>query len=245
MGLFALAWGLLAASAVFVGAVIGWRVDLSQRAVAGLMAVGAGVLLSLIAFDTLDDALAEGGLWPTAFAMLGGAAATTAGLFYLDRHGARDRKRARTRIDVVRNAAGIVALATILDSIPESVIIGLNFANGEAVALATVIAVFLSNIPESISATIRMKRAGRSIVYVGGVWAAVAIAGGLATFIGYMLFRGTPPLWTGTAQAVTAGAMLALIVDTMIPEAVAETLEATGLYLVGGFVVGFLLTQGL
>lgn len=245
MGLLALAWGILAASAVFVGAVIGWRLNLSQRTTAGIMACGTGVLLSLIAFDTLDDALREGGLWPTAIAMAAGAAALSFGLRFLDRHGARDRKRAHTAIDTVHNAAGIVALATILDSIPESVIIGLNFANGEAVAIATVIAVFLSNIPEGISATRRMKRAGRSAGYVAGVWTAVALAGGIATFAGYRIFSGTPPLWTGMAQAVTAGAMLALIVDTMIPEAVAETLEATGLYVVAGFVVGFLLTQGL
>lgn len=245
MGLLALAWGIFAASAVFVGAFVGWRFDLTQRTIAGIMACGTGVLLSLIAFDTLDDALDEGGLFPTAIAMIAGAAGLTLGLRYLDRRGARDRKRAHTRIDTVHNAAGIVALATILDSIPESIIIGLNFANGEAVALATVIAVFLSNIPEGISATTRMKRAGRSAAYVAGVWTTVALAGGVATFLGYRIFAGTDPLWTGMAQAVTAGAMLSLIVDTMIPEAVAETLEATGIIVVAGFVVGFLLTQGL
>lgn len=245
MGILALAWGVLAASAVFVGAAIGWRFNLPPRATAAIMACGTGVLLSLIAFDTLDDALAEGGLWPTAIAMLAGAVASSFGLRALDRRGARDRKRAYGHIDTVRNAAGIVALATILDSVPESVIIGLNFANGEAVAIATVMSVFLANIPEGVSATTRMKRAGRSLGYVLAVWTAVALAGGLATFTGYHLFAATPPLWTGMAQAVTAGALLALIVDTMIPEAVTETLEVTGVFVVGGFVVGFLLTQGL
>ena len=72
----------------------------------------------------------------------------------LDRTGARDRKRA-TRIDTSRRAAGVVALATVIDGIPESIVIGLNLVDGEGVALATVIAIFLSNIPEALSSTRR------------------------------------------------------------------------------------------
>jgi ZIP family zinc transporter len=245
MGLLALGWGALAASAVFIGAMLAWHYDVPARLSASVMAFGSGVLLSLIAFDTLDDAYLDGGLWPSVAGMAIGAGAFTIGLLHLDRHGARDRKRAHTPIVSPRNAAGVVALATVLDVIPESLIIGLNFANGETVALATVIAVFLSNIPESMSATTRMKRAGRSAAYVFGVWTAVAVVGGLATLIGYQLFAGTPEEWTAVAQAITAGALLALLVDTMIPEAFAETREAAGLVASLGFITGFFLTHGL
>lgn len=245
MGLLALGWGFLAASAVFIGASIGWRADVPPRWNAGVMAFGSGVLLALIAFDVLGDAYVDGGLDASVIGMFGGALAFTLGLLWLDRNGARDRKRAHTRIDTNRRAAGVVALATVLDGLPELLIIGLNFANGETVALATVIAVFLSNIPEAMSATTRMKRAGRSALYVAGVWAAVAIVGAIATLAGYQFFSETHDEWTAIGQAVAAGALLALLVDTMIPEAFTETHEFAGLMTALGFITGFALTHGL
>lgn len=245
MAMLALIWGAIAASSVFVGAALGWFARPSPRAIAGLMAFGSGILLSLVAFEIVDDAFDDGGLMATAAGYLAGAVLFTVGLLWLDRAGARHRKRSTPAVGAGREAGGVVALATILDSIPESIIIGLNFYNGEALALATVVAVFLANVPESLSATTRMRLVGHGAAYVSAVWAAVAVAGGLATMAGYLLLHDLSPAGVAVVQAVAGGALLVFIVDTMIPEAFAETHEAAGLIAALGFLAGSALTVGL
>lgn len=245
MATLALLWGLIAASSVFIGAALGWFARPSPRSLAALMAFGSGILLSVVAFEIVDDAFEEGGLGPTAIGYVIGAVLFTFGLLWLDRAGARHRKRSTMAVGKGREAAGVVALATVLDSIPESMIIGVNFFNGERVALATVAAVFLSNIPEALSATTRMRLAGHRAAYVVSVWSAVAVAGALATLGGYLLLGELSPSGVAMTQAIAGGALLVFIVDTMIPEAFSETHEAAGLIAALGFIVGFVLVEGL
>jgi ZIP family zinc transporter len=244
MVFLALAWGLIAASAVFIGAAIGWLARPSSRTLAALMAFGSGILLSVVAYEIVHDAFDDGGLAPTVAGYIIGALLFTFGLLWLNRSGARHRKRS-TIPPHARDAGGVVALATVLDSVPESLIIGFNFHNGEAVALATVAAVFLSNIPEGVSSTMRMRIAGRGLAYVVGLWIAVAVTGAGATLAGYMLLTAASDESVALMQAIGGGALLVLIIDTMIPEAFAETHEAAGLITASGFITGFVLAVGL
>jgi ZIP family zinc transporter len=245
MAVLALTWGLIAASAVFIGAALGWLTRPSARVLAGLMAFGSGVLLSVVAYEIVNDAYEDGGLGATMAGYVIGAVLFTAGLFWLDRAGARHRKRSNMAVGAGRQAGGVVALATMLDALPESLIIGVNFYNGEMVALATVAAVFLSNIPESLSATTRMRLAGHGAGYVVGVWVGVAIVGALATFGGFLLLRDLSAGEVAFVQAIGGGALLVFVVDTMIPEAFAETHELAGLIAALGFLAGFALALGL
>lgn len=245
MALLALAWGLLAASAVFVGAAIGWYARLPQHTLALMMAFGSGILLSVVAYEIVDDAYADGGLVATAAGYAIGAVAFTLGLLWLNRAGARDRKRAVIATGTLPSATAVVALATILDSVPESLIIGFNFYNGEGIAFATVAAVFLSNIPEGVTSTTRMRNAGRSLTYVVVLWSTVAAAGALATAAGYLLMEGAPREVIALMQAIGGGALLVLVVDTMIPEVFSETHDATGLVTAAGFLTGFVLSAAL
>ena len=246
MAILALIWGLIAASATFIGAAAGWFLRLKPRTLAVLMAFGSGILLSVVAFEIVHDAFEDGGLLPTSVGYAIGATLFTLGLLWLNRAGARHRKRSNITAGMGSGrAVGIVALATVLDSIPESVIIGLNFFNGERVALATAAAVFLSNIPESTSSTTRMRLAGYSGYHVVLIWLAVAVAGGLATLAGYLMLHGMSRESAALTQAIAGGALLVLIVDAMIPEAFSETHEAAGLIAAAGFLTGFVLAVGL
>lgn len=245
MVVLALAWGLIAASAVFIGAAIGWFTRPAPRTLAALMAFGSGILLSVVAYEIVRDAFDDGGLVPTAAGYAVGAVLFTLGLLWLDRAGARHRKRSTMAVGGGREVGGVVALATVLDSIPESLIIGFNFYNGEAVALATVAAVFLSNIPEGISSTTRMRLAGHGPGYIVALWTAVAVTGAVATLAGYLLLGGLPREGVAMMQAIGGGALLVFIVDAMIPEAFAETHEAAGLIAAFGFLTGFVLAVTL
>ena len=90
-------WGLLAGSALLVGAAVGWFARVPQRAIASIMAFGAGVLLSAVSFELIAVAHAQGGLLPTALGAAGGAVVYTLANVALARHGARHRKRSGDR----------------------------------------------------------------------------------------------------------------------------------------------------
>ena len=136
-----------------------------------------------------------------------------------------------------------IAIGALLDGIPESIAIGLRILHGGAVSVATVAAIFLSNLPEGLSSSAGMRSAGRSAVYVFGVWTAIAVACGLSSLAGYVVFDALSPFIVAATTAIAAGAMLTMIVDTMIPEAFAETHNWTGLIAVLGFLTSFTLTQ--
>jgi len=114
---------------------------------------------------------------------------------------------------------------------------------GGAVSWVTVTAVFLSNVPEGLSSAAGMKRAGRSARYVFGVWGGIAVASGLAALAGYSIFGRFSAEVIAATTAVAAGAILAMLVDTMIPEAYEQAHDFAGLITVAGFLAAFALSR--
>lgn len=241
-------WGLLGGSALVIGALIAYVAALPQRLVAGVMAIGSGVLISAVAFDLMDEAFRQGGVAATALGFVGGAAVYTAANIYISRRGARHRKRSGSNPDerqphAAESSGAAIAIGAMLDGIPESVVIGVGLIGGGSVSLVTVAAVFLSNVPEGLSSAAGMKKAGRSARYIFGVWGGIAIASGLAAMIGNIALASAPPAVIACVTAVAAGAILAMLVDTMIPEATEATHEYSGLIAVAGFLVAFILSK--
>ena len=240
----ALVWGLVSGSALLLGSAIGLYAHLSRRTVAGIMAFGSGILISVIAFNLMDEAFDRGGLFPAAGGFLAGAALFTFASVLISRSGARHRKRARP-VDVEARNAKAITIGTIMDDIPESIVIGVSLIDGEGVALVTVIAIFLSNIPEALSSSAGMKAAGRKPAHIFMLWAAIMGLSGLLSLFGYVAFSDVPPQAVAIIQTAAAGALLAMLADTMIPEAFAETHDAAGFIAALGFLAGFALSHGL
>lgn len=241
-------WGLVGGSALLLGAVIAYIADLPQRLVAAVMAMGSGVLISAVAFELMDEAYETGGFDSTAAGFLGGAVVYTLANWLVTRAGGKHRKRSGSN-DKARQApsdenTGLsIAIGALLDGIPESVVIGISLLAGGGVNLVTVAAVFLSNVPEGLSSAAGMRRAGRSPAYVFGVWGAIAAASGVAAMVGNVALAGAGPDVIAAITAVAAGGILAMLVDTMIPEATEETHEFSGLITVGGFLLAFVLSK--
>ena len=239
-------WGLLSGGALILGAALGWFADLGRREVAWIMAFGSGILISAIAFDIMDDAFTTGGLVASAGGFLLGAVIFTIGSELLAHAGARDRMRStRTSNGRDGRSAGAVTLGTIIDGIPEAIVIGVSLIDGNGVALAAVIAIFLSNIPEALSSSVGMKAAGRTPRYVFGLWAGITLISGGFSLLGYLVVSQFAPEWVAFIQAIAGGALIAMIADAMIPEAFAETHELTGFIAALGFLGGFALSHGL
>ena len=121
--------------------------------------------------------------------------------------------------------------------------IGVSMIGGQAVSWVAVIAIFLSNVPEGLSSAAGMRNAGRSAFYVFGLWSGIAMVSGLAALAGYVLFAGFSQEIIAATEAVAAGAILAMIADTMVPEAFELAHDYAGLVTVAGFLAAFALSK--
>ena len=221
-----------------------------QKVIATVMAFGAGVLLSAVSFELVGEAYEKAGITPAAIGTLLGALAYTAGDVWLARRDARHRKRSGARptqpqpSEAEQGGSGTdLALGALLDGVPESAVIGVSLLDGGAVSMVTVAAVFLSNVPEGLSSSAGMRRAGRGKAYVFGVWTAIAAASTVSAVLGYTVVGAVSPAVVAGVTAVAAGAILAMIADTMIPEAFEEAHLAIDLITVCGFPLSFALSH--
>ncbi|MFJ3174328.1 ZIP family metal transporter [Streptomyces roseus] len=239
-------WGVFAGAALLVGAAVGTLFRVPAQWIALVMAFGSGVLISAVSFELVDEAYRQGGVLPTAAGAVAGATAYSVANVYLARRGARHRKRSGTRqpSEAAQPGSGnAIALGALLDGIPESVVIGTSLLGGGNVGLATVVAVFISNVPEGMASAAGMKRAGRSRAYVFTLWSVIAGVSGLAALAGYAFLGGVSGTWMAAITAVAAGAILAMVADTMIPEAFEEAHLLAGLTTVLGFLTAFVLSR--
>jgi len=238
-------WGLFAGAASLVGAAIGYAVQLPQRVIAGIMAFGSGVLISALSFELMETAYNQGGFMSAAVGFFAGALLYSGINMLLSYWGARHRKRSsgQPSEDEKEGSGTAIAVGATLDDIPESMAIGLTMLVGGTVSMSMVVAIFISNIPEGLSSSVGMRQAGRSAIYVFGVWIAIAIVTGLSSLVGYSMFVDLSVEVQAATTALAAGAILSMISETMIPEAFEGTHSWAGLITCAGFITAFAISM--
>ncbi len=231
--------GLLAGGALFVGALIAWFTNVPTKFVASIMAFGAGVLISTLAFDLVGEAVVDAGMWPTIYGFAVGAVAYVGVNMLLDRSNARNR---RGRGEDPGTGTGI-AIGALLDGIPESMVLGLSMVAGHGVSIPVLTAVIISNLPEGLSSTAELKASGRNARYVFLLWGGIALASAISSVAGFTILADAPVELTGFITALAAGAILAMVSDTMIPEAYRTAHQFTGLLTTLGFLTSLVVSQ--
>ncbi|MHA7275773.1 ZIP family metal transporter [Arthrobacter sp. Hz1] len=242
----ALIWGTAGGAALVLGCAVAWKWTIPAKVTSSIMAFGAGVLISALAFDLMDEAVRLGGLLPTLTGFLAGALAYVGANALLARAGAKHRKRSGGHQPSESDQTGsgtAIAIGALLDGVPESVVLGVGVATLGAVNPAMLAAVFISNFPEGLSSAAGMKKAGRSATYVFGVWGGIAALSGISALVGFAALQNAPDELVAGITAVAAGAILAMIADTMIPEAFEEHHILTGLITAVGFLTAFTISN--
>ena len=235
----AFGWGALGAAALLIGALVAYLLSPSRRVIAVVMALGTGLLIGSVSYELVDEALEHQAVFWVAVMVLVGAATFTVGDWLLERGGGGDRK---DPTGAQREGSPLaIVLGSVLDGIPESFVLGLTVLQG-GVSVSLLAGVALSNLPEGMSSSSGLKAAGWPQGRVVLMWSAVVLVSALAAAAGYALLDPAGGRTGALVQAFAGGALLAMLADTLLPEAYAVEGVFTGPLVVAGFAVSLALS---
>jgi ZIP family zinc transporter len=233
-------WGLLGASSLVLGAVVVNLWTMPARELGLVMGFGSGVLISAVSFELVEQAVeTEQGARATAIGFFAGAIVFTLGDAAISSMGYRDRKD----IDAApHDAAGpAIVLGTMLDGVPESAVLGLTLLQTGDIGVAMLVAVFISNLPESVAASASLRANGWPLSRVYLLWSGIAVLSALAAGLGYALLDGASAEALAFIFAFAGGAILTMLATSMMPEAYEHAGRTVGMATTLGFFVAYLI----
>jgi zinc transporter, ZIP family len=238
----AFGWGAVASSSLIIGGLLALRVDIRGRALGLIMAFGAGVLISAVSFELVEEAAdTSAGNGGVPLGLFAGCLAFFVGDQLIDRLGGAERKSSLGR-QQGGSPLGIV-LGIVLDGIPESIVIGLTILTGGGVSAAMLVAVFLSNLPEAIAATSGLSISGWQARRIIGLWVLIAAVSSLAAGLGYGAFGDASPRTIAFVLSFAGGAILTMLAETMMPEAFEHGHKLVGVFTTLGFALAFFVSS--
>ena len=229
----ALGWGTLAASSLVIGAFLGIARSWSPQLIGLVLAFGAGALISAVSFDLAQEGTMVGG---TGYVGLGLAAGAVT-YFTLNRVVERRGRRGEDGGADQEDSGSALALGAFLDGIPEQLVLGIVIAAGDGVGVGLLVAIFVSNLPEAIGSSTEMRAAGSGASKIRSLWILVALICTAASVAGYAIADSVSGDLNGALHGFAAGALLVMLIDSMIPDAVKKGGDRSGLVTALGFAV--------
>jgi ZIP family zinc transporter len=250
----AVLFGVIASSALVIGALVALRWRLPKRVLAVMLSFASGALITALAFELFEESRERGGLGRAVVGLLVGALTFTVLSWWLDRYaeGHKPEPDGSVKLDIdtaasdaptrpasTTGAAGLALLAAVvLDGVPENIALGVSLT-GQTGALALLAAVFVSNLPEAVVGSASMLEQGRSRAWVVGMWSAAGVLLAVAVLVGAGPLAGTSDATVSLPLAFAAGAVIASLADTLMPEAYEHGGPAVALGTAGGFVLAY------
>lgn len=237
----AIGWGMLAASSLVVGAFLALTRQWPKWQIGYVLAFGAGALISAVSFELAQEGIAIGSLGSTAIGLgLGAITYFVADGLITKRSTSKPGRKGRTES---QDPGTALALGAILDGIPEQFVLGIGLASGGGVGVGLLVAIFVSNLPEGIGSASDMIKSGGNRSKVLRIWFAVAAVCVVATMVGYGVADSVSGELSAGVDGFAAGALLVMLIDSMIPEASKSAGRKAGLLATLGFAVATALSQ--
>lgn len=230
----AIIFGLISGSALILGAIVGIFLHLKRQTIAAFMAFGSGVMICALTFGLMEKAFAHGGFDAIIIGFLSGGLVFIGIDYLLHYFGGRKHKYYQLISSKKDTNGAAIASGAILDGIPESIALGVTIFAGQGLSILMLAAIFLSNFPESISSVEGLKKEGFKKSQIFWLWLFVGLASAIIVVLSYLFLHNLNPNVLGILESFAAGAILAMLADSMIPEAYKE----------GGFIVAILTVLG-
>jgi ZIP family zinc transporter len=250
-----LLFAVVASSPLVLGAYLGCRFTFPERLLAAVLAFAAGALITALTFELFEESYEKGGAVRAALGLALGAVVFTGASVLLDRYVAQDQDAdGSTKLDkdaatterpassaTASGSAGLALLAAVtLDGVPENVALGISLETAGG-SLALLAAIFASNLPESLVGAASMRAQGRSTTYAVGLWSVAAVLLTGAVLLGAGPMSDVSDEAISLPLAFAAGAVIASLADTLMPEAYEQGGPLVALSTALGFVLSFLL----
>ncbi|AKM81865.1 TPA: ZIP family zinc transporter [Candidatus Berkelbacteria bacterium] len=233
-------YGMLSVLPLIVGAILGSVFHVKEKIIGVISAFGAGAMIAALTFGLMEESFKLGGFDNSILGFVVGGLIFVIGDYFIIKAGGRGHKR-------YYNAEGStgrgIVLGAILDGIPESIALGIGLFLNPAVGLLMLVGIFSSNLPEGISSAYDLKKQRKSIKEILITWIVVALVGLAFVILGYTIFSSFSPNVVATLESLAAGAILAMLASTMMPEAFKESGIDSSMATVLGFLLIFILSK--
>jgi ZIP family zinc transporter len=238
-----LVYSAIAGLSLFTGSYLGIAFNFRQKVIAGFMAFGSGVLICALTFGLMDEAFKLGGFDAVIFGFITGGLVYVLGDLIIHNTGGRKHKKNKHAIFEADSNGTAITFGAFLDGIPESIALGVAIFAGKELGLLMLVAIALSNFPEGISSVRGLLKEGYRKVQILVIWFLAAIFTVLVACSSYLLLHDLTGNELGALQSFAAGAILAMLADTMMPEAYEEGGFLIGILTVLGFMVAFIIQK--
>jgi len=234
-------WGLVAASALVIGAEVAFSLRLSNKTIGLIIAFGVGALISSVCFELVLPSLQSASTVSVSIALLLGTFTFYLGDVLLERLN-KSRYSGSDEREQKSSGRGLV-LGAVLNGIPESAVLGISMATGGSVSVALLAAIWISNFPESLGATVELEHSGVPRRSLRLMWWGIVVISAVAAAVAFAIVSYISNITGAFLQAFAAGAILIVIADEMAPKAYSGAARATGIATSLGFILAFFLTS--
>ncbi|WP_409199807.1 ZIP family metal transporter [Methanobrevibacter sp. DSM 116169] len=259
--LHAALWGFLGSFSLIIGGIIGSYFKVPRKIIASLITFSAGILSSAVCFEILLEAFSYGGIFSTSIGFLIGAILFTIFDIFINNLTIKNQEKSSNKSNIKNMVSNVyknkfnkyynkyqtesltAVFGAIIEGIPEAIAIGLILFIGGPISYALLISIFLTNLFESLSGSTNMKLANWKRKNIIGVWILVTILATIASALSFIIFSSTDYFILSIALGISAGALISMIADVMLPEAFKETHELTGILMALGFLTSFILSH--
>lgn len=235
-----LVYGIVSVLPLIIGALVGAYLNVKEKYLGAISAFGAGALIAALTFGLMEESFKLGGLDNSIIGFIAGGVIFVIGDLIIIKIGGRGHRRF---YDVESSTGWGIVFGAVLDGIPESIALGIGLLLNKTVGLLVLVAIILANLPEAISSSYDLKRTKKSNRQIIITWLVVAITGLIFVILGYTVFAQISQSVTATFESFAAGAILAMLAVTMMPEAYKESGIDASLATVLGFLVIFILSK--